>query len=234
MAERVPPGRTGRLWLMERLAVARRGEDLLDRKRQLLRFEQQRLTVLCDRAERVWHTACAAAEQWGLRVAVLGGDATALRTARALAGPATVEISWGNTMGVRLPGAAACTLPVLAPAEVAAGNSAVGPAASAYRRALEAAAAYAVAAAAKREVEAELRATQRRLRAIERHRIPRLESSLHDLALRLEELEREERVVTRWAYTRREKAQAARAATEAAASAAARPAPAAGAEPTAP
>ena len=199
MPERVPPGRVGRLWLLQRLDVARRGAELLDRKRQLLRREQQRLALLCEDTGREWEAACALAQQWGLRAAVLGGGAEVNLSAASVAGQARVVVTWQNTMGVRHPSEALCTLAVPEPTELAAANAAMGPAAAAYRRALEAAAAHAVAAAALHEIETELQATQRRVRAIEQHRIPQLEGALHTLMLRLEELEREERVVTRWA-----------------------------------
>ena len=40
MALRIPPGRAGRIWLVRRLEIARRGAELLDRKRQALLREQ--------------------------------------------------------------------------------------------------------------------------------------------------------------------------------------------------
>jgi vacuolar-type H+-ATPase subunit D/Vma8 len=55
----------------------------------------------------------------------------------------------------------------------------------------------------RRVVNVELRATERRQRAIERHRLPALEEALARLELRLDELERDERVVARWAQQRR-------------------------------
>jgi len=48
MPERVPPGRAGRLWLLGRVASARRSVELLDRKRKLLQREDARLTELCE------------------------------------------------------------------------------------------------------------------------------------------------------------------------------------------
>ena len=67
---------------------------------------------------------------------------------------------------------------------------------------MRAAAEHAVASAALREVEIELASTQRRLRAIEHHRLPALQTQLHDLVLRLDEFEREERLIARWAKRR--------------------------------
>ena len=111
---------------------------------------------------------------------------------------------WRNTMGVRHPDDARCALPELPPATAAGGNAALAPAAAAHRDALTAAVDAAVAATALRSIATELAATQRRLRALERHRIPLLERSLRELAFALEEHEREERVTTRWAAHMRE------------------------------
>jgi vacuolar-type H+-ATPase subunit D/Vma8 len=55
---------------------------------------------------------------------------------------------------------------------------------------------------ARESIGAELQATQRRLRGIERHRVRPLQDALRTLDLQLEELEREERVVARWARTK--------------------------------
>jgi len=114
-----------------------------------------------------------------------------------------VTVAWRNTMGVLHPDEAHCELPMLSPAAAVAGNAALAPAAQAHRDALAAGVDAAVAATARRLVEAELAATQRRLRGIERHRIPMLENALRMLEFQLEELERQDRVVTRWAVKRR-------------------------------
>ncbi|HUY40397.1 MAG TPA: V-type ATP synthase subunit D [Candidatus Dormibacteraeota bacterium] len=202
MPDRIPPGRAGRLWLVDRLAAARRGVELLDRKRQLLRREESRLALLRDETARRWAATCGEAERWDMRSGELGGAADLAVAARTVTARAQVEVTWRNTMGVRHPDEPRTTLPTLAPAELAAGNAALRPAAAAYRRALEAAVTHAVTDAAHGRVAAELRATQRRLRGIERHRVPTLEEALRRLQLRLDELEREERVVTRWAQRR--------------------------------
>jgi V/A-type H+-transporting ATPase subunit D len=204
VAEPVPPGRAGRLWLLGRLAAAERSAELLDRKRQLLLNEQHRLALRRAETGRRWKEACADAERWGLRAQVLGGASAVAMSASSVAGRSDVELTWLNTMGVRHPGDARCTLAQLAPAEEAAANAAVAPAASAYRKALEAAAAHAVAETSWLLLDAELRTTRRRQRAIERHRLPVLRDALQQLELRLDELEREERVVARWARERRQ------------------------------
>jgi V/A-type H+-transporting ATPase subunit D len=203
VAERVPPGRAGRLWLLARLDAARRGRELLDRKRQLLGREQQRLALVADERRKSWEEASEGAQRWALRAAILGGTATTALFAGTVTGRATVDVAWRNTMGVTHPDDARCEFPTLAPAAAVAGNAALAPAAQAHCKALEAAVAAAIAAKARQLIEAELQATQRRLRGLERHRIPSLERSLHELQFRLDELEREERVVTRWARERR-------------------------------
>jgi vacuolar-type H+-ATPase subunit D/Vma8 len=203
MAERIPPGRSGRLWLVARLDTARRGRDLLDRKHQLLRREEDRLLALAAGRRNASADAFAAAQLWSMRAGIIGGAGTTALFAPAPAGQATVTIAWANTMGVRHADTAQCDFPSLAPAAPVAGNAALAPAAAAHRHALAAAVDAAIAATALHRIEDELRATRRRLRAIERHRIPRFETSLHTLQLQLDENEREEQVTTRWARERR-------------------------------
>jgi V/A-type H+/Na+-transporting ATPase subunit D len=185
------------------LASARRSADLLDRKRQLLRLEQHRLAARRAETLQRWTVSCEEAEHWGLRATLVGGASDVGLAALPVVGRSRVEITWRNTMGVRHPDDPRCSLEVLPPVAGAAWNAAVGPAAAAYREALEAGAAHAVADRSWRIVGAELHATERRLRAMERHRLPGLEEALRRLELRLEELERQERVVTRWAERRR-------------------------------
>jgi V/A-type H+-transporting ATPase subunit D len=204
MPDQVPPGRAGRLWLLGRLASARRSVELLDRKRQLLRRELSRLATMRDEARQSWVISCVEAERWGLRATVLGGASGVALSAAAVAGRANVEVAWRNTMGVRHPDQPRCALASLSPAEAAAANAAVAPAAASYRRALEAAVSYAAVDTSWRLLDAELHSTARRLRAIERHRLPALSDALRRLDLRLDELEQEERVVTRWAQRRRQ------------------------------
>lgn len=199
MAEPIPPGRAGRLWLRARLAAARRSLELLDRKQQLLQRELFELNRRHAGARRGWEDACGDAERWGLRATVLGGAADVALAAGAAAGGAEVQVAWGNTMGVRHPVEAALTPAGPAPVELAASNGAVAPAAAAHRRALEAAVAFAVLDRSRRVLRAELEATQRRRRAVERRRLPSLETALELLEERLDELERQERVIAHWA-----------------------------------
>jgi V/A-type H+/Na+-transporting ATPase subunit D len=201
MAEPIPPGRAGRLWLRGRVDFARRSLELLDRKQLLLRRELSNLATRLDATRQNWTDSCAEADQWGLRAAALSAADVAFAST-SVAGQGRVEVPWRNTMGVWHPGDPRCDTAVLAPVESAAANAAVAPAARAYRRALEAAAAHAATERSWSALSHELRETERRRQAIERRRLPSLEDSLRRLELRLDELEREERVVTRWAKRR--------------------------------
>jgi len=176
--------------------------DLLDRKRQLLRREEERLALLRGETARRWDRSCAEAERWGLRAGLLGGSADIALAAGAAEGQARVDVTWRNSMGVLHPDEARCVPALPEPRELAAGSSALAPAAAAYAEALEAAVEHAVVDEAFQRVDTELRATERRLRGIERHRVPILEAALEQLQLRLEELEREQHVVARWAQRR--------------------------------
>jgi V/A-type H+-transporting ATPase subunit D len=100
-------------------------------------------------------------------------------------------------MGARYPVAATTHLPELV--DRGAGTAALTQAEAAYRSAVEAAAAHAVASAAVRTVEVELAATGRRLRAISDRWLPRLEGWLATVTRELEEAEREEAFRLRWA-----------------------------------
>ena len=104
MPLRIPPGRAGRIWLVGRLEVARRGADLLDRKRQALLREQARVRAEADEARRAWHDAVAEAERW-TRARHAARRATAARPARPTRRRATasLELSWSNLMGAQLP-----------------------------------------------------------------------------------------------------------------------------------
>jgi len=199
MAEQIPPGRAGRLWLLARLASAGRSLELLDRKCQLLRRELAGLTEARQQRRAQWIASYDDAQRWGLRARTVGSASDVALAAAAVGGRGRADIPWHNTIGVVHPGDPNCSLPTLDPREAAAANAAVAPAAAAYRQALEAAVAHAAIEEAARLLEAELTATERRRRAIEHRRLPALQGALVRLELRLDELEREERVVGRWA-----------------------------------
>jgi V/A-type H+-transporting ATPase subunit D len=193
---RVPPGRAGRLWLIDRLRSGRLAASLLDRKVRILRAEQQRLRQVAEQARGTWLDRARAADQWGLRSALVGGERELRLSAPVAAAEATIE--WGSIMGTRYPTGATVRAPQ--PSDVDSGGSAATlEAGMAYGRAVEAAAAYAVARAASRIVDAEVDATRRRLRAISERWLPRLEAALTAVTRELDEAEREEAFRLRWA-----------------------------------
>jgi V/A-type H+/Na+-transporting ATPase subunit D len=179
----VPPGRAGRLWLVRRLQVARRGADLLDRKLLILTSELGRLRESAARAAADWDRCCADAEQWLLRAGMLGGQ-RAVRLAAP--GPAAdVTISYRLTMGVRYPVGAEC----VSPASATWDDPVLTGTRQAHDAALAAAVRHAAAAEAVRVIEAEMLATRYRLRAVRDRWIPRLEQALTEVTLAIEEQE---------------------------------------------
>ncbi|HET6966109.1 MAG TPA: V-type ATP synthase subunit D [Acidimicrobiales bacterium] len=198
MTVRVPPGRAGRLWLQERLGVARRAADLLARKERLLQAEERRIGADAEDAAREWVEAWREAEAWTGRAAVLGGDADLVRYRAAGGNPAAAaRVGWHNTMGITYPSGSGVVLPDPPPAAWA--NAALPRAAAANRQAVASALRHAAAAYARSQVQAELAATRRRRRAVTERWLPELERALSELEARLDELEREEHVRSRWA-----------------------------------
>ncbi len=196
-----PPGRAGRLWLQHRLATAQQGADLLDHKLRVLRAERERLAVLQERTGTEWNAASREADLWLLRGVLVGGE-RAIRLG-ADQGLVDVEIVWSRQMGVRYPTEALCTLPEPAPDSAPLGNAAMVMVRECHRRALQAAVQHAAVEAAGRVLEAEERATRRRLRAIQERWIPRLRQALAEVQLKLEEDEHADGVRLRWASVRR-------------------------------
>ena len=199
----VPPGRAGRLWLTRRLAVARRGADLLDRKLQVLRRELNRRRGPAPRAAAEWEHRRADADGWPLRAALIGGE-RAIRLAAA-GTFAEVMISHAATMGVRYPADATCTTPP----PVGRDGPALAAAREAQGAALAAAVRHAAAAEALRVLEAETVATRYRLRAVRDRWIPRLEQALAGARFAIEELERADAARLRLAVTTRHRPSAA-------------------------
>jgi V/A-type H+/Na+-transporting ATPase subunit D len=203
MPERALAGRAGRLLLRRRIAATKRSLELLDRKRRFLKTQRE----LCEgrhlESAQQWARRCGEADAWTLRAAVLGGTEALSAAGAEHAGRGEARIWWRDTMGVRHPDETRCRLEDLSPKEIAAANGAMGPVAAAFGSALVAAVEHAAATRSLDAVTAELRATESRLRAIERRRLPDLEAALHLLELRLEELEREEQVVNRRVRERR-------------------------------
>lgn len=203
---RVPPGRTGRLWLRERLAVANRAADVLDEKRRVLLETSRRLHAQADETRDRWDHACGVAETWHLRAALLGGTRQVVAAAAYVREPAEARIAWQSTMGLTYPSGATCILPDIAVVAGLGDTAALLFSAQAHRAALEEAVAHGVAQRAADLVAQELEVTTRRLWAIQRRWIPRLEEALRDVGKRLEEREREEIVRARWAQARLEAA----------------------------
>jgi len=190
-----PPGRAGRVWLAERVEVARRATELLEHKQQLLRREQRRLAELAERTGRNWRALAGEADTWNARALVSGGRDDLLRAA-SVTGAAQARLEWTTQAGVIYPSSAAVALP---PLSALTGSAALAQAASACRSALDAAVQHAAAATASSRVNSELAATTRRLRAIRDRWLPRLDTQLSELDLRLDETEREEITRLRWA-----------------------------------
>ncbi|MGF7120584.1 V-type ATP synthase subunit D [Rhodococcus sp. BE178] len=196
----VPPGRTGRLWLERRLEVARRGVDLLDRKRQVLLAEGERLERVAADTATAWQDTCREADAWLVRVLLLGGErAIRLGTGET----AQVDIEWARSMGVRYPASATVTTPAEPLRDDPLDGPAVFDARRSHRAALEAAVRHAAALAAVRTVRAEERTTARRMRALSQRWIPALEDELRRLRLELEEQEHADAVRRRWVMDRR-------------------------------
>jgi V/A-type H+-transporting ATPase subunit D len=188
---RHPPGRAGRPWLAHRLDVAARGAELLDDKQRALLRERARLLPTVAQARERWERLAGEAETWHIRAALLGGErALALATPEADA-PASVTVRWQTVLGVTCPVDAQIAGPPPGGAALGA-TAALIEAASAHRRALEAAAEVAVAERALTLIESELRATSLRRNAIRHRWIPAHQRALSDLDAALEELERED------------------------------------------
>ena len=197
MKVRHPPGRAGRPWLAHRLEVARRGAELLDEKCRALAHERHRLEPLATDARRTWERTARDAERSLTRAAVLGGQQQ-IELAHATSGTAQVDVSWRTILGVRCPVDARVAPPSGDEPVAPGGSAALLTAAAAHRAALEAAAQLAVLDAALRRIDAELRATALRRNAIQHRWIPAHEAAAAQLALALEELEREDGTRVRW------------------------------------
>ncbi|WP_225728972.1 MULTISPECIES: V-type ATP synthase subunit D [unclassified Nocardia] len=186
-ALRIPPGRAGRLWLRERLALAGDALSLLERKQAVLAHELTRLRSRQQETGRAWTAATATARTWRLRAAMLGGE-RALDLA-APAAPAELTVHYATLAGVRYPTDIDCPVPQGSSITM---SSAAVHARAAHATALSAAAAHAAASAAVDAVQSELTATRIRAQALRHRRIPDLRSALATLEFTLAERERAE------------------------------------------
>jgi V/A-type H+-transporting ATPase subunit D len=202
-AVHAPPGRAGRLWLQHRLATAERGAALLDHKLRILRTERERFALLERRTAARWESAHQEAAEWLLRAVILGGERS-LRLA-ASSTPAEVHVVWNQPMGVRYPAEATCALPDAPSDAPPSGTAALVEARERHRRALAAAVEHAAVRAAVRVLDAEERATRRRLRAIDERWVPRLREALRATQLKLDEDEHADGIRLRWAADRVER-----------------------------
>ncbi len=194
-----PPGRAGRLWLRDRLALAERAVYLLDRKVRLLRREFDRVDEAATRATADWQSACRQAREWERR-AVIGGGARSLQLNTPVEG-ADVMLGSTSVMGIHFPDSARCRVPERAPERALIGSSAISPAAVAFGRAVQLGADCAVSVAAREALAAEIAATSQRLRALRDRWIPALQASLRAIEAALDELERSDSARLRWAST---------------------------------
>ncbi|WNM32126.1 V-type ATP synthase subunit D [Streptomyces sp. Li-HN-5-11] len=194
---RVPVGRAGRLRLRRNLATALRGADLLERKLRLLLDRERVARRAAQDAGRVWRERMSEADTWLVRGVLLGGEGALAEAVPA--DRARVEVRWAALMGVRHPEAVSCTGPVRSPEEQTPPNTALAHAERAYRAAIRAATEHAAQQAAADLLAAEAARTRQRVRALNRHWIPRLRRELTAVELALEEAEHEEAVRRRWA-----------------------------------
>jgi V/A-type H+-transporting ATPase subunit D len=203
MRIRPPAGRAGRLWLVRRLAVARRGQDVLEQKRRALLHRLDQLEAQLEEARRDWRREATEAETWWQRAAVLSGERPLELASGSQRGEAEVRVVWRNTLGVVHPDTVDVSVPAgeLFPAG---GSAALAYAAQAHGRALEAAARLGAVQTAHRRAAAELRSTTQRLRAIERRWVPEHERALASLELALDEADREDAARVRWFVARRD------------------------------
>jgi V/A-type H+/Na+-transporting ATPase subunit D len=184
-----PPGRMGRLWVLNRLDLAERGVTLLEQKLYLLIGLHEELQRKAEQCRKNWQRACQAADTWALRAVLVGGqDAIDMAVTTT---PASVTVRWAVTAGVRYPDVAGCALPPEDDPVVIYPTSGSVQTARAYRAAVVAAAKCAVAQSALRTVEQEVHTTRLRARALTRHWLPLLQQELARIELELEEEDRD-------------------------------------------
>lgn len=198
MRLRTPPGRAGRPWLVHRLEVANRGARVLDDKRRALLRERARFAELVEETRAAWEEAARDAEVWLRRALRISGERSLELASFYTTEPAGVRLAWRRSLGAFYPSDVEVELPPTSDLIAPRGSSALPFAAASHGRAVEAGARYAAARLALERIDAELAATTRRLRALERRWIPAHEQALAALELMLDETEREDAVRVRW------------------------------------
>ncbi|MEV0133285.1 V-type ATP synthase subunit D [Dactylosporangium sp. NPDC050688] len=182
----VPVGRSGLLWLRHRAEVCRHASSVLRRKLTLLAAERDRLRQRRAGTAGAWTAADATARGRLERATLLDGLEAV--EAAAEVPPAEVTVPWTTVMGVHCPAEPSLAAPPRPAHLPAPGGAALLQAEAACRTAAMAAARHAAADAALATVEAEMAATRRRVRALDRHWIPALEAARAARALQLAEL----------------------------------------------
>ena len=197
---RVPPGRAGQLWLRRRLSVAEHGIDVLRRKQQLLRTERDRRAGDLASAQPAWESECRDAQRW-MRRALETAGSQQLPEIAADAEQATVSATWTSVMNVRVPARATVTVSdsLLLRSASLGGSSAFDRAAEHAGPAVRTSVALAAANTALEAIDAELIATTRQIRLLQRRRLPELKDALGEASRRLDEAERDDGIRARWA-----------------------------------
>lgn len=190
-----------RLRLLREIELARRAVDLLHNKEEALERERVRLSGHAARATERWEQAWSEVTAAATRARMLGAGSEIDRLARRTQRAATITPEWSRSMGIEYPGAVTCAPVRAAPLT---STAAMVVAAAAAHVAVLAAADAAAAGEAVRRLDRELASTRRRRRAVDEHHLPTLESQVHELELRLDELDREEALRIRTATTRGE------------------------------
>jgi H(+)-transporting ATP synthase subunit D len=198
MPLRVPPGRTGRPWLLHRLEVARAGADVLDEKRQVLLRRRRQLELEVEEARLDWEQLARVAAELRQQALVLSGARRFRLAAFYGGGRAEVRVRWRNVLGVTLPETAEITFTEPVDLVPFGAMSSLALAAGAHRQSLAAALRFARVREEHRRLSEDVERTARRLRAIEQRWIPRHEAALARLDLTLDELEREDSGRVRW------------------------------------
>ena len=96
MAIRIPPGRAGRLWLLRRLDVARRGADVLDQKRRTLLREAGTSSGAPAAAKIEWERQADVAAEWNTRALTIAGPRRLLVSALHAAVARTCRLNGGT------------------------------------------------------------------------------------------------------------------------------------------
>ncbi len=126
-----PPGRMGRLWVLNRLDLAERGVTLLEQKLHLLTALQEELQRKAEQSRHDWQQAYREADMWGLRAMLLGGQNAIDLAVHHRGGIRHRAV--GRHRRVRYPDAAVCVLPSESDPAVVYPTSASVQAARAYR-----------------------------------------------------------------------------------------------------